>query len=89
MENEKEIRKILKEIDDVYGHDFDLEEGRKGNWAVVEYQHERSGMGLPVGILDALTSRMKEIGYEFVRIYVCPEKERTLDIVFGIYRISD
>jgi hypothetical protein len=87
MEKEKEIRKILKEMDDVYGHDFDLEGGRKGNWAVVEYQHD--GIGLPVGILDALVSRMEDIGYEFVRIYVCPEKEKTLDIVFGIYRISD
>ena len=85
MEKEEEIRKILNEIRDEYGYDFDVEEGKKGNWAVVEYQQDRDGTGLPKGILDALASRMKDIGYEFVRIFVCLENERTFDIVFAIY----
>ena len=85
MEKEKEIIKILKEMNDVYGYDFDVEEGRKGNWVVVEYQQDRDGTGLPKGILDALAFRMKDIGYEFVRIFVCLKNERTFDIVFAIY----
>ena len=85
MEKEQQIRKVINSIRDKFGYDFELDEGWKGNWVVLEYQQDRDGTGLPSGVLDAVVKSMANIGYDFIRMFVCIDKEHAFDIVFAIY----
>ena len=81
MGNDDRIKEVLVNIDYKLGYNFDMDKGMR-DWIVLEYHLKFGEVGLPVAILEELVRQMVDIGYDFIKIFVCPRHEKTLDLVF-------
>ena len=81
MEKDDRIKEVLVTMANKLGYSFDTFKARH-DWIGIEYTTDSGEVGLPVAILEELVRQMVDIGYDFIKIFVCPRHEKTLDLVF-------
>ena len=78
----KKIEEALKDIQNDIGYHFDFAQRWHDDWIVVEFEHGAGEMGLPASLFEILIKSMEKINYEFIKLFACERREKTLDIVF-------